>query len=54
MSGTYTEAVRRGLGATRLCLGTMYFGTTVPEATARLLLDRYFERGGRLIDTANC
>ncbi|HEY0541562.1 MAG TPA: aldo/keto reductase [Actinoallomurus sp.] len=54
MSGTYTEAVRRRLAATRLCLGTMYFGTTVPEDTARLLLDRYFERGGRLIDTANC
>jgi hypothetical protein len=31
MSGTYTEAVRRGLGATRLRLGTMYFGTTVPR-----------------------
>src|SRR3569833_551435 len=40
--------------APRACLGTMYFGTTVPEDTARRLLDRYLERGGRLIDTANC
>ncbi|MFB9837279.1 aldo/keto reductase [Actinoallomurus acaciae] len=40
--------------ASRMCLGTMYFGTTVPEDTARRLLDRYLERGGRLIDTANC
>src|SRR5690349_18329192 len=54
MSTPYTEDVRRRLKEARVCLGTMYFGTTVPEDTARRLLDHYFERGGRLIDTANC
>jgi aryl-alcohol dehydrogenase-like predicted oxidoreductase len=38
----------------RLCLGTMYFGTTVDEDRSRAILDRFVERGGRLIDTANC
>jgi aryl-alcohol dehydrogenase-like predicted oxidoreductase len=49
-----TASVRSDLADTRVALGTMYFGTTVPEDTARRLLDRYVERGGRLIDTANC
>ncbi len=35
------------------CLGTMYFGTTVPEPDASAVLDRYLERGGRWLDTAN-
>lgn len=51
---SYSAEVRAGLAAARVCLGTMYFGTTVPEKTAREVLDRYLERGGRLIDTANC
>lgn len=47
-------SVRRDLAGARVALGTMYFGTTVPEESARRLLDRYVELGGRLIDTANC
>ena len=43
----------QALADTRICLGTMYFGTTTDEDRARQLLDRYVERGGRLIDTAN-
>lgn len=37
-----------------LCLGTMYFGTTIPEETAFALLDRYVAAGGDFLDTANC
>lgn len=36
-----------------LCLGTMYFGTTVAEADAFRLLDAYVEAGGAFLDTAN-
>ncbi|NJP65618.1 aldo/keto reductase [Streptomyces spiramenti] len=41
-------------GPDSLVLGTMHFGTTVPEADAHALLDRFVERGGRWIDTADC
>jgi aryl-alcohol dehydrogenase-like predicted oxidoreductase len=54
VTNTRTDSVRRDLAGARVALGTMYFGTTVPEERARRLLDRYVERGGRLIDTANC
>jgi aryl-alcohol dehydrogenase-like predicted oxidoreductase len=37
-----------------IVLGTMNYGTTVPESTAHQLLDRFVERGGRWLDTANC
>ncbi|RAG80923.1 aldo/keto reductase [Streptacidiphilus pinicola] len=37
-----------------LCLGTLPFGTTVDEATSFALLDRFVERGGTFLDTANC
>ena len=36
-----------------LCLGTMYFGTTVDEQRAFAVLDRFVEAGGTFIDTAN-
>ncbi len=39
---------------TTMVLGAMYFGTRVAEETAFELLDRYVERGGGWIDTANC
>ncbi|GAB1340487.1 aldo/keto reductase [Streptomyces sp. E-15] len=54
MTNPPTHSVRHDLAGARVALGTMYFGTTVPEESARRLLDRYVERGGRLIDTANC
>ncbi|MFX4293512.1 aldo/keto reductase [Streptomyces bohaiensis] len=41
-------------GPESLVLGTMNFGTTVPESEAHALLDRFVERGGRWIDTADC
>lgn len=37
-----------------LVLGAMYFGTRVDETTSMALLDRFADRGGRWIDTANC
>ncbi|WP_433063304.1 aldo/keto reductase [Dactylosporangium sp. CS-033363] len=39
---------------TPLVLGAMMFGTTVAEDTAFALLDRFVERGGEWIDTADC
>ncbi|GAA3205108.1 aldo/keto reductase [Dactylosporangium siamense] len=37
-----------------LVLGAMMFGTTIDEDTSFALLDRFVERGGEWIDTANC
>jgi aryl-alcohol dehydrogenase-like predicted oxidoreductase len=42
------------LSEVQICLGTMYFGSTVSEDRSREILDRFVERGGSLIDTANC
>jgi aryl-alcohol dehydrogenase-like predicted oxidoreductase len=36
-----------------LCLGTMYFGTTVKKNQAFEILDAFVEAGGNFIDTAN-
>jgi aryl-alcohol dehydrogenase-like predicted oxidoreductase len=36
-----------------LCLGTMYFGSRTDEEASWELLDRYYEAGGRFLDTAN-
>lgn len=41
-------------GAGALALGTMLFGTRVDDGTAFAILDRFVERGGRWIDTADC
>ncbi len=48
----------RTLGGTgtivsRLCLGTMTFGTESSEGVAHAQLDRFVEAGGNFIDTAN-
>lgn len=37
-----------------LVLGAMMFGTTIDENTSFALLDRFVERGGSWIDTADC
>jgi aryl-alcohol dehydrogenase-like predicted oxidoreductase len=42
------------LSASELCLGTMFFGTRVDEATSFAILDRFAVAGGTFIDTANC
>lgn len=45
---------RRTRDVSAFCLGTMYFGTTVAPTAAFQILDRFTERGGTFIDTANC
>ncbi len=42
-----------GVEVSALCLGTMYFGSTVNEETSRRLLDMYVAAGGSFLDTAN-
>lgn len=36
-----------------LCLGTLYFGSRIDHETSFAFLDRYYEAGGRFLDTAN-
>ena len=38
----------------RMALGTMHFGTRLPAAQSREILDAYLDLGGQWIDTANC
>src|SRR5215468_1812662 len=53
----YTTLGRSGLRVSRLCLGTMTFGTEwgwgAEESVSRQLLDRYLEAGGNFVDTAD-
>ena len=42
-----------GIEVSAVCLGTMYFGVKVEEKLAQRLMDIYYERGGRFLDTAN-
>ncbi|MFW5994958.1 MAG: aldo/keto reductase [Spirochaetia bacterium] len=41
------------LSVSRLCLGTMFFGSKESEDISFRLLDRYMEAGGNFLDTAN-
>src|SRR5713226_420477 len=53
----YVTLGRSGLKVSPLCLGAMTFGQEwgfgADEATAGRLMDRFIERGGNFIDTAN-
>ncbi|MFB6139107.1 MAG: aldo/keto reductase [Halosimplex sp.] len=42
-----------GESVSPLCLGAMYFGSRTDPETSRAILDRYYEAGGRFVDTAN-
>ncbi len=42
-----------GCSVSALCLGTMYFGTTVEDSVSFQILDAYAEAGGTFLDTAN-
>ncbi|HVK25525.1 MAG TPA: aldo/keto reductase, partial [Actinokineospora sp.] len=44
---------RLRLEVSRLCLGTMNFGTRTDEATSFAILDRFRDAGGTFLDTAN-
>ena len=49
----YTQLGRSGLKVSRLCLGTMNFGTHTDELTAHAIMDAAFEAGINFFDTAN-
>jgi aryl-alcohol dehydrogenase-like predicted oxidoreductase len=42
-----------GVKVTALCLGTMTFANEADEPTSRAIVDRYLDRGGNFIDTAD-
>jgi len=42
-----------GIQVSAFCLGTMYFGSRTSTKDSFRLLDAYFDRGGRFLDTAN-
>ncbi|CRK57211.1 L-fuco-beta-pyranose dehydrogenase [Alloactinosynnema sp. L-07] len=44
---------RLRLEVSRLCLGTMNFGTRTDEATSFAILDRFRDAGGTFLDTSN-
>ena len=49
----YTQLGRTGLKVSRLCLGTMNFGSQTPEPDAHLVMDRALDAGINFFDTAN-
>jgi aryl-alcohol dehydrogenase-like predicted oxidoreductase len=49
----YTHLGRSGLSVSRLCLGTMNFGSLTPEDEAHAIMDRAHEVGLNFFDTAN-
>jgi aryl-alcohol dehydrogenase-like predicted oxidoreductase len=44
---------KAGLKVSRICLGTMTFGSGADEGTSFHLMDRFVERGGTFLDTAD-
>ncbi|WP_139999208.1 aldo/keto reductase [Paenibacillus paridis] len=44
---------RSGLAVSELCLGTMTFGNTTNEDDSITMIDRFIDRGGNFLDTAN-
>src|SRR4051794_6926317 len=49
----YTHLGRTGLTVSRLCLGTMNFGSQADEAESQAIMDCALERGINFFDTAN-
>jgi aryl-alcohol dehydrogenase-like predicted oxidoreductase len=49
----YTHLGRSGLSVSRLCLGTMNFGSLTPPAEAHVIMDHAHELGINFFDTAN-
>lgn len=43
-----------GPAVSQFCLGCMNMGTTIDRPTSFAMLDRFLERGGNFLDTANC
>jgi aryl-alcohol dehydrogenase-like predicted oxidoreductase len=56
-SGMGMKIIRLGhteQSVSQLALGCMQMGTLTDESTSRTMLDRYIDRGGNFLDTANC
>jgi aryl-alcohol dehydrogenase-like predicted oxidoreductase len=53
VSGAVESAFAKPKGRVAVALGTMNFGRRTPEAEARKIVDLAYERGVRVIDTAN-
>ncbi|WP_159883439.1 aldo/keto reductase [Paenibacillus puerhi] len=49
----YRVLGKSGLVVSELCLGTMTFGGATSESDSIEMIDRFLERGGNFIDTAN-
>jgi aryl-alcohol dehydrogenase-like predicted oxidoreductase len=49
----YRHLGRTGLQVSELCLGTMQWGWTAGEDTAREVMDAFLEAGGNFLDTAD-
>lgn len=49
----YTSLGKTGLKVSRLCLGTMSFGTRATKEEAFKIMDRALELGINFFDTAN-
>lgn len=49
----YTRLGRSNLEVSKVCLGTMHFGTRTSEAEAFVIMDRALEMGINFFDTAN-
>src|SRR5688500_18529966 len=49
----YSLLGKSGLAVSELCLGTMTFGNTTSEADSIEMIDRFVDRGGNFLDTAD-
>jgi aryl-alcohol dehydrogenase-like predicted oxidoreductase len=49
----YCNLGRSGLEASRLGLGTIFFGTALDEKKSQRVLDMFMDAGGNLVDTSN-
>ena len=49
----YTTLGHSGIGVSKIALGTMDFGTLIPENEAFKILDAFIENGGNMVDTSN-
>jgi aryl-alcohol dehydrogenase-like predicted oxidoreductase len=49
----YCNVGKSGLEASRLGLGTIFFGTALDEKASQRILDMFIDAGGNLVDTAN-
>src|SRR5260370_42201758 len=49
----YTKLGRSNVAVSKICLGTMHFGSKTPESEACQIMDKAFDMGINFFDTAN-